>query len=91
MNWQEVEPLERLRSQVVGQVVLLKRVGLKAMWNFVKVFASHSTDEAFGLQEERCNKQADQSGLAADRTHFHRSESPSFHFIVLKLFQIRQP
>lgn len=52
--------------------MLLQRVGLKAMWNFVKVFTSYPTDEAFGLQEERCNKQVDQSGLSANLGDFHR-------------------
>lgn len=55
--------------------MLLKRVGLKAMWNFVKVFTSYSTYEAFGLQDKRHNKQADQSGLPASLRDFHRSES----------------
>lgn len=43
-------------SQVVSQVVLLKRVGLKTMGDFVKVFISYSTNEAFGLQEEMQQK-----------------------------------
>lgn len=46
-----------MNSQIVGQVVLLKRVSLKAMRNPIKVFTSHSTYKTFGLQEEKvkCN------------------------------------
>lgn len=46
-----------MNSQIVGQVVLLKRVSLKAMRNRIKVFTSHSTYKTFGLQEEKvkCN------------------------------------
>lgn len=43
-----------VNSQIVGQVVLLQSVSLKSMRDFIKVFASYSTYETFGLQEERC-------------------------------------
>lgn len=53
--------MRRVYSQVVGQVVLLKGVCLKTMWDLVKIFISYSTYKTFGLQEERLNKQVYQS------------------------------
>jgi len=47
-----------INSQIVGQVVLLKGVSLKAVRDCIKVLTSYSTDKTFGLQEERrktCN------------------------------------
>lgn len=47
-----------VNSQIVGQVVLLQSVRLEAVRDCVKVFTPYSTDETFGLQEERyetCN------------------------------------
>lgn len=41
--------------QIVGQVVLLQGVGLKAMRHFVKVFTSNSTYETLGLEESSRN------------------------------------
>lgn len=41
--------------QIVGQVVLLQRVGLEAMRHFVKIFASNSTYETLGLEKRNGN------------------------------------
>lgn len=48
--------IRKIYSQVVGQVVFLKGVCLKTMWNLIKIFVSYSTYKTFGLQEERWNR-----------------------------------
>lgn len=45
----------RVNLQIVGQVVLLQRVGLKAMRHFVKVFTSNSTYKTLCLEKKGRN------------------------------------
>lgn len=48
------QPETRVNSQIVGQVVLLQRVSLKPMRDFIEILTSYSTYETFGLQKKRC-------------------------------------